>query len=258
MLLTSQDAELFFRLHRSLMFFVNQRLMVIPDDLAGPEEFAHLPPEGRLKVRDPFLDHIDLIQSFVEENPAHLTEEELAIVRSWRHLVAGKFYIFRELTKYTVFLSTDRPPIAYGVVALSEPFEELVGRHLPVLTQTVLLPFKDMIVYDGILHGYRISFGPGIRRSLNEDFKEAKATHGIVTTLPMAARPTAPAKAPKATPRPKVNPKGQTADVLKVIIVLIDEFCREHLNDEYALLCRDLAEQLGRKRPSPLLSASPK
>jgi hypothetical protein len=257
MLLTFQDGELFFRLHRSLMFFVNKRLKVIPDDLASPEDFARLPPEVRLKVRDALLDHMNLIQSFVEENPAQLTEEELAIVRSWQHLVAGKFYIFRELTKYTVFLSADKHPIAYGVLALSQPFEELVGLHLPVLTQTVLLPFKNMIVYDGILNGYRISFGPGIRRSMNEDFKEAKATHGIVTTLPLSARPTAPAKAAKTTPRPRVNPKGQTADVLKVIIGLIDEFCREHLNDEYALLCHKLAEKLARKRPSPLLSGSP-
>ena len=34
---------------------------------------------------------------------------------------------------------------------------------------------------------------------------------------------------------------------------LTDSFCRKQLNDEYADLCRKLAEKLGRKRPSPLL-----
>ena len=52
-----QDVELFFKLHRALMFFVNQRLKVIPDDLATPDEFAALSPEVRLKVRDAFLNH---------------------------------------------------------------------------------------------------------------------------------------------------------------------------------------------------------
>src|SRR3984893_7279493 len=131
MLLEPQDVELFFKLHRTLMFFVNQRLKVVPDDLASPEEFAALAPEVRLKVRDTFLNHTDLIQSFVDENPAHLPDDELAIVRSWRHLVHGKFYIFRELKKYTVFLSSEKPPIAYGVLALSQPFEEMIGPHLP-------------------------------------------------------------------------------------------------------------------------------
>ena len=33
---------------------------------------------------------------------------------------------------------------------------------------------------------------------------------------------------------------------------LTDAFCREHLNDEYATLSRQLAAALARKRPSPL------
>src|SRR6266550_3981479 len=104
MLLEPQDVELFFKLHKALMFFVNQRLKVVPDDLATPEDFAALSPEVRLKVRDAFLGHTDLIQSFAAENPAHLSDDELGIVRSWQHLVAGRFYVFRELAKYTVFL----------------------------------------------------------------------------------------------------------------------------------------------------------
>jgi len=71
------------------------------------------------------------------------------------------------------------------MLAVKHPLEELIGTYLPVLAQTVLLPFKDLIVYDSVMSGYNISFGPGIRRSLNEDFKKAKARHGIVTSLPM-------------------------------------------------------------------------
>src|SRR2546430_2291031 len=106
MLLSPHELELFFELHRALMFFVNQRLKVIPDELATPEEFAALSPEVRVKVRDALNANLDLIESFVAENPAHFSDDELDIVCSWRHLVAGKFYVFRELKKYTVFLTT--------------------------------------------------------------------------------------------------------------------------------------------------------
>src|SRR5258708_3846285 len=256
MLLEPQDVELFFRLHRSLMFFVNQRLKVVPDDIANADAFAALSPQVRLKVRDALNAHVELIESFVGENPAHLSDDELDIVRSWRHLVAGRFYVFRELTKYTVFLTTTDPAIAYGVLALSQPFEELIGPYLPVLTQTVLLPFKGMIVYDGLMSSYNISFGPGIRRSLSEGFREAKPRHGIVTSLPMSATPLPP-KAPKAKPIPKPPSKEEKDEALHVIIGLIDQFCKEHLNEEYAVLCRRLAKKLARKRPSPLLQGSP-
>jgi hypothetical protein len=257
MLLDPLDLELFFRLHRTLMFFVNQRLEVLPDNLASPEAFATLAPQLRLEVRDALRGHIDLIRSFVEENPPHLPDDELAIVRGWQHLVAGKFYVFRELKQYTVFLSTGEPPVAYGVLALSQPFEELVGPYLPVLTETVLLPFKDKVVYDGLLNTYRISFGPGIRRSLNESYQEARARQGILTSLPPSARPPMPANAPKTQPRRRPQAKEATAEVLATITGLIDSFCREHLNDEHAVLCRKLAEKLARKRPSPLLHGKP-
>jgi len=255
MLLPPHELELFFRLHRALMFFVNQRLTVIPDKPASPDEFAALSPGVRLKVRDALTANLPLIDSFVSENPAHLSDDELDIVRSWRHLVTGRFYVFRELKKYTVFLSTDKLPVAYGVLALSQPFEELIGPRLPVLTRTVLLPFKNRIVYDGLMSSYNISFGPGIRRNLDEDFKTAKARHGIVTSLPVSATPM-PAPAPKATPAPK-PPREEKGESLAVIVGLIDQFCEVHLNEEYAGLCRKLAEKLARKRPSPLVSGRP-
>ncbi len=256
MLLSPHDVVLFFKLYRALLSFVNERLQVIPDHLASPEEFLAVPPEVRLKVRDAFLKHTDLIEQFAEQNPARLSNDELAIVRSWRHLVHGKFYVFRQLKKYMVFLSMTDPAIAYGVLALMQPFEELIGPYLPVLTETVLLPFNGMIVYDGLMSSYRISFGPGIRRRLNESFKESKARHWIVTSLPMSKEPL-PAKAPKPRPVPKPPSKEQKNEAVQVVIGLIDQFCKEHLNEEYGVLCRKLAEKLGRKGPSPLLHGSP-
>ncbi len=45
--------------------------------------------------------------------------------------------------------------------------------------------------------------------------------------------------------------------VFDVISKMVADFCREHLNEEYADLCRKLTEKLARKRPSPLLSGTP-
>ena len=41
--------------------------------------------------------------------------------------------------------------------------------------------------------------------------------------------------------------------VFEAIVGMTDAFCRDHLNDEYAMLCRNLAAALARKRPSPLV-----
>ena len=39
----------------------------------------------------------------------------------------------------------------------------------------------------------------------------------------------------------------------EAVIALTDAVCKEHLNEEWAALCRRLAASLARKRPSPLL-----
>ena len=269
MLLSRDDAELFFRLHRSLMFFVNQRLGVVPD-VASPDEFAALPPKDRLEITEAFLDEVDLIESFIDENPAKLNEDELEIVLSWRDHVSGTFYIFRQLKNYMVFLSSADPPVVYGVVALTEPFEDVIGPCVPQMIQTVLLPFKGRIVYDGLLCGYSISFGGGIKRMLNDSYREAKERQGIVTSLPVEPiGPIGPIGMPASARtelgKRKAKKKKATASssqdvtqVLDTIVGMTDDFCRRQLNDEYAELCRNLAEKLSRKRPSPLLRGQPK
>lgn len=45
--------------------------------------------------------------------------------------------------------------------------------------------------------------------------------------------------------------------VFEAIAGLVRAFCKVHLNEEYAVLCRRLTEKLARKRPSPLVSGRP-
>jgi len=64
-------------------------------------------------------------------------------------------------------------------------------------------------------------------------------------------------KAPKPRPVPKPPSREDAAEVLRVVVGMIDQFCKQHLNAEYADLCRRLTEKLARKRPSPLVSGKP-
>jgi hypothetical protein len=45
--------------------------------------------------------------------------------------------------------------------------------------------------------------------------------------------------------------------VFDAVSSIIDRFCREHLNEEYAQVSRELAAALCRKRPSPLQQGKP-
>lgn len=55
-------------------------------------------------------------------------------------------------------------------------------------------------------------------------------------------------------PNRKPNQDEAKQQAVEEIAGLVDAFCREHLNEEYAELCDRLTEKLARKRPSPLVS----
>ncbi len=259
MLLSPDDAELFFKLHRSLLLYVNQRLSIVPD-VTSLADLATLPAETLLEIRNAYLDEENLIETFVDENPANLSDEETDIVLSWRHHVTGTFYLFRQLKKYMVFLSSEEQAVAYGVVGLTQTFEDIIGPRLPVMTEALLLPFNGKIVFDGLLSGYNISFGGGIRRMLNDSYRKAKNRQGIVLSLPVQSIPISATTSKKKTTRKrkKAPSSKDVKPVLDSIQGIVEDFCREYLNDEYADLCRRLTEKLSRKRPSPLLRGKPK
>ncbi len=238
MRLSVDDAQLFFRLHRVLMLFVNQRLRVIDDKVATPDAYAALSPTTRFKVHKAFLKRLELIDAFATENPFGFNENDLEIVRSWKHLVAGNFYAFRQLQDHMVFLSLTKPVTAYGVVYLFDPFEDLIGTNLPRMVEITLLPFQGRIIYDGILEGYNITFGSGIRRSMNASYKEAKERYGIVTSLPMQpGSPTPARKKTTSSTRARTKTTGNKSKASAVqavherIAALTDAFCQEHLDD---------------------------
>lgn len=56
-------------------------------------------------------------------------------------------------------------------------------RRLPVMLETVLLPFEDKIIYDSFMASHDISFSDGIRDMFEDEYAKAKAKFGIITSL---------------------------------------------------------------------------
>jgi len=185
MRLSLEDGLLFYKLYPALMFYANQKLKVVDEMACEFEQYLATPGKLLLKVRNELHAHQELIDRFLQENPAILAPDELAIVSQWKNAVIGSFFIFKYLKQYTVFLDDREPPKAYGVIAVTDPIQDLVGQSLPILTQAVLLPFKGKIIYDGLLSSFRVSFGPGVRKRLNETYKRVKKVNGIITSLPL-------------------------------------------------------------------------
>jgi hypothetical protein len=192
MQLPPEQTARFYQIWLALLHYVNEQQHLVPAFAATEERNGLLPLSDELHLRNALWADDGLRERFISANPAGLSSADLAVVASWRYRRAGSFYIVRALKKYTVFLSEDAPPRAYGVLGLSTPIEELARGPLPVLAQTVLLPFEGQIIYDGLLQWYAVVFGPGIRARLNAEYRNAQEREGVITTLEPADLPVDP------------------------------------------------------------------
>jgi hypothetical protein len=194
MTLSTEDATQFFQLMWGLQFYVSQQRQLLPE-VKSLEEYTTLPSAQKIPVRDAVWENPDLIDAYVAKNPDGLSEEELNIIRKWKGFVAGRFTVFRYLKEYTIFIGDSK---VYGVLGLYDSLEEVFShRPMPLFVDTVLLPYKGKIIYDGVCRPYNVLIGPGIRAGLNEEYLAAKQKGRIVTSLEADATPVKPPRQPR-------------------------------------------------------------
>ncbi|OEU49771.1 MAG: hypothetical protein BA861_08485 [Desulfobacterales bacterium S3730MH5] len=193
-----QDAKLFFDLMWALQFFANQKLKILTN-VKSLDDYAECSAEEKFEVRKALYGDTKLIASFVQENPENFSEEKLSIVSDWKNFIEGGFHIERFLKRYAVFI---KDADVYGVMGLYQGFDELVDRsQLPLYVQTVLLPFKGKIVYDGFFQVYNVHFGGGIKRGLRESYMTAKQNSRIIESF----EPTQKGTQKKKPSKPLIN-----------------------------------------------------
>lgn len=182
MQLPEPEIDHFYQLYKPLLVYTNQRFQITPD-MKTPDDIEGYPFEETFKVREKIYQQPELLDDFITANSNILSSEDIAIVKSWKNFVKERFYIFRYLKNYTVFLTIEEPYKAYGVLALYSSFQEMFGFSLPRLVDAVLLPFKGKIIYDGLFAGTNLWFGSNFRSSINDLYQEAKSKFGIITSL---------------------------------------------------------------------------
>jgi hypothetical protein len=182
--LSDDETYRFYNIWFPLLHYVNQKKHLVPSfPQSWKRKTATVSPEVAIPVRQALWADDSLREAFITENPAKLSLDDLAIVGSWQRRIEDGFFIYRYTKNYTVFLTASGSKRAYGVLGLVSPIEEILGPYLPILVQTVLLPFEDHIIYDGLMTPFPGFIGSGIKSSLKDAYRDIEEKSGIIISL---------------------------------------------------------------------------
>lgn len=180
MQLSEEDVKLYYKLMWSLHFFVNQQVK-IHTEIEDVEDMEYADIDKKVAIRKALYENIGLIDLFIKKNPDNFSKEKLLIVAGWKNFIDGHFYVERFLKRFTVFIQDET---VYAVLGLQQPLSELIHRsRLPFYISTNLLPFKGIIIFDGLFGASNTYFGGGIKGGLKEIYMRAKQNQRIIHSL---------------------------------------------------------------------------
>lgn len=175
MVLTDEQCGRFFDTMDSLLYYVNERFQVV-------EGFT-LDYEGQLGdmkaalVTRALWDNVEIIDEFVRENPARLPQKCLDLALSWRSALPGVYTVVRYQGGNAILMND------VGVFSVQGVTLELEGEigKAPAYADMVLLPFDDVIIYDGFLQAYDCDGTVDETTRIQDEF-ENRCARGIVST----------------------------------------------------------------------------
>jgi hypothetical protein len=114
-------------------------------------------------------DASSFIDAFLKTEGKRLSEADRLLVLSWKKLIHGHFVCLKFDISYAVFVEINDPMKMYAVHALTDDFNVVFRKQPPHLVETALLPFNDIIIWDGIVSLYSMAFDNDIKKMLDEE-----------------------------------------------------------------------------------------
>lgn len=189
---TSQAAQLayserreFYETWYKLLDYVNRKLKVV--DYKFSLKYSDWHDETLLhKIREVLWDKPELISEFVSDkaNSYKLSEAEITLMQSWqKHHVRGRFVLMKYIPEYAIFMFAEESKDSklYAVKGMTTSIAEAMSRKLPVMLETVLLPFGDKIIYDSFMASHPVDFGDGAIGMFESEYAESENKYGIIT-----------------------------------------------------------------------------
>ncbi|MDR2752473.1 MAG: SEC-C domain-containing protein [Clostridiales bacterium] len=143
--LSKSDCKLFYETWYGLLAFVNERTHTLKEKVIAqyPNSLEDFQFFG---MREEVCEKPEWIDKYLAEG--QIPADQVEIVRSWRNRYKKGIYLMINYEPEHAVAFDFKTHKAYGIKGISHTISQSAQMELPYKFETVLLPFKDVIVYD--------------------------------------------------------------------------------------------------------------
>ena len=181
MTLSEKDGQLFYKLWLPLLDYVNEKCKVNKNvkDMANTKS---LNPQEVKEIANVLWDDVSLIDQYLIDQRTDISDEHKEIISSWKRRVQGRFVMERHLKKGTIFVSEDDK--VYQVRGIISSWEEMFFyAPMPLLMEATFIPFRDVIISDGLVMPYNIVIGKNMAKQFKDVYMSAKKSGTLIQAL---------------------------------------------------------------------------
>ena len=178
MVLSIEERKLFFKNWLGLLSFVNKKHKVIKN-FGNPKNPFGLNIDDIKEIREKLWKNTLIIDEYLHN--CKISKEDIMIISLWKKRIKGKYMVIKDLKKFTVLMDFENKKL-YGVHGISNSINEMIP-SIPMMVETVLLPFSGKIIFDSIMGIDNVYFGKNMRQSFHEEYMELKNSIGIINKI---------------------------------------------------------------------------
>lgn len=166
MVLNDEQVNRFFDTMDSLLYYVNERFNVV-DGFTLDFEHPLDDVKGSL-VAHTLWENVEVIDDFVRDNPHGLSKRCLETAKTWKTALSGYYALVRYQSGRAMLMGDAG---VFSVCGVTYELEGEIG-PAPAYVEMVLIPFDDVIIYDGFLQAYDVEGSPSELQRIQDEFED--------------------------------------------------------------------------------------
>lgn len=168
--LSREDAKLFYKIYFGLLEFTNNKYKIRSNYKIYNKKGIN--PYDITDIIDVFWENKDVIVlEFCLANPYKFNSEELKLTCEFKKGIRDMFIVAKFYEEYTAVMNKER---TYMIKGINDNLDNVISyKNLPETVIMTILPFRDVLIYDGVIMNFGIKMGNDFEKIVNSELSRS-------------------------------------------------------------------------------------